>query len=104
MWAGGRNWVSLLPCPPTHITLDNMGEVSCSLELLQGLPKMKKWKNSLQKKLQKVVTANELIKNDLNNIREQEFRMIVIKLIPGLGKKQREQQRIYCYRDQGTKK
>ena len=30
------------------------------------------------------MTANELIKNDLNNITESEFRIIVIKLIPGL--------------------
>ena len=42
---------------------------------------MTKWKNSPQKKLQEVVTANELIKTDLSNITEQEFRIIVIKLI-----------------------
>ena len=30
------------------------------------------------------MTANELIKNDLNNITESEFRVIVIKLIAGL--------------------
>ena len=30
------------------------------------------------------MTANELIKNDLNNITESEFRIIVIKLIAGL--------------------
>ena len=47
---------------------------------------MKKRKNSPQKKLQEVVTANELIKNNLSNIMEQEFRVIVIKLIAGLGK------------------
>ena len=47
---------------------------------------MAKWKNSPQKKLQEVATANELIKNDLSNITEQEFRIIVIKLIPGLRK------------------
>ena len=47
---------------------------------------MTKWKNSPQKKLQEVVTANELIKNDLSNITEQEFRIIVIKLIAGLEK------------------
>ena len=45
---------------------------------------MMKWKNSPQKILQEITTANELIKNDLNNIRESEFRIIVIKLIPGL--------------------
>ena len=30
------------------------------------------------------MTANKLIKNDLNNITESEFRIIVIKLIAGL--------------------
>ena len=45
-----------------------------------------KRKNSPQKKLQEVVTANKLIKNDLSNITEQEFRIIVIKLIAGLEK------------------
>ena len=47
---------------------------------------MKKQKNSPQKKLQEVVTANELIKNNLSNIKEQEFRIIVMKLISGLEK------------------
>ena len=42
---------------------------------------MTKWKNSTQKKLQEVATANNLMKNDLSNITEQEFRTIVIKLI-----------------------
>ena len=51
------------------------------MEPLQGLPKMTKWKNSPQKKLQEVATANGLIKNDLSNITEQEFRLIVIKLL-----------------------
>ena len=32
------------------------------------------------------MTANVLIKNDLSNITEQEFRIIVIKLIAGLEK------------------
>ena len=47
---------------------------------------MMKWKNSPQKKLQEVVTAKDLIKNDSSNITEQEFRIIVIKLITGLEK------------------
>ena len=38
------------------------------------------------KKLQEVVTANELIKTDLSNRMEQVFRIIVIRLIPGLEK------------------
>ena len=60
--------------------------VPCSSAPLQGLSEMMKWKNSPQKKLQEVATANELIKNDLSNIMEQEFRIIVIKLIAGLEK------------------
>ena len=47
---------------------------------------MTEQKNSPQKKLQEVVTANELIKNDLSNIAENEFKVIVIKLIAGLEK------------------
>ena len=45
---------------------------------------MTKRKNSPQKNIQEITTANELIKNDLNNITESEFRIIVIKLIAGL--------------------
>ena len=45
---------------------------------------MTKRKNSPQKNLQEITTANELIKKDLNNITESEFRIIVIKLIAGL--------------------
>ena len=47
---------------------------------------MMKWKNSPQKKLQEVVTANKLIKNDLSNVTENEFKIIVMKLISGLEK------------------
>ena len=47
---------------------------------------MTKQKNAPQKKLQEVVTANELIKNDLSNVTENEFKIIVMKLITGLGK------------------
>ena len=47
---------------------------------------MTKQKNSPQKKLQEVATANELIKNDLRNITEEEFRVRVVKLIAGLEK------------------
>ena len=47
---------------------------------------MMKQKNSPQKKLQEVATTNELIKKDLSNITEQEFRITVIKLIAGLEK------------------
>ena len=47
---------------------------------------MTKRKNSPQKNLQEITTANELLKKDLNNITESEFRIIVIKLIAGLEK------------------
>ena len=47
---------------------------------------MTKWKNSPRKNLKEVATANELIKNDLGNIMEEEFRIILIKLITGLEK------------------
>ena len=49
-----------------------------------------KQKNSPQKKLQEVATANKLIKNDLSNVTENEFIVIVIKLIAGLEKKHRD--------------
>ena len=63
---------------------------------------MRKWKNSSQKNIQEITTANELIKNDLNNITESEFRIIVIKLIAGL-ENSIKGSRESCYRDQGTK-
>ena len=47
---------------------------------------MTKRKNSPQKKFQEEMTARELLKTDLNNISEQEFRIIVIILITGLEK------------------
>ena len=46
---------------------------------------MMKWKNS-QKKLQEDMTAKELIITDITNVTEQEFRVIVIRLIAGLQK------------------
>ena len=45
-----------------------------------------KQKNSPQKKFQEEMTAKELIKSYINNISEQEFRRIVIRLIAGLEK------------------
>ena len=47
---------------------------------------MMKRRNSPQKKLQEVATANDLIKNDLGNIAENEFKITVMKLIAGLEK------------------
>ena len=45
---------------------------------------MTKRKNSPQKNLQKITTAKELIKRDLNNVTENEFKIKVIKWIAGL--------------------
>ena len=45
---------------------------------------MMKQKNSPQKNLQEIATGNELIKKDLNNKTEREFRIRLIKLITGL--------------------
>ena len=67
-----------------QVIQDSTGEVPCSSAPLQGLSKMMKRKNSPQKNLQEITTANELIRNDLNNITESEFKIIVIKLIAGL--------------------
>ena len=86
-----------------EVIQDSTGEVPCSSAPLQELSKMTKQKNSPQKNLQNITTANELIKNDLNNITESECRIIVIKLIAGL-EKSIEDSREYYYRDQGTKK
>ena len=67
-----------------QVTQDSTGEVPCSSAPLQGLSKMTKRKNSPQKNLQEITTANELIKNDLSNIAENEFNIIVIKLMARL--------------------
>ena len=69
-----------------QVTPDSTEEEPCSSMPLQGVSKMMKWKNSPQKTLQEVATANELIKNDLSNVTENEFKIIVIKLMAGLEK------------------
>ena len=73
-------------CGPNASYSDSTGEEPCSSVPPQGLSKMTKWRNSPQKKLQEVATANKLIKNDLSNVTENEFKIIVIKLIAGLEK------------------
>ena len=84
---GWEQTSGLTAAPPTNPSYsDSTGEVPCSSALLQGLSEMIKRKNSPQKKLQEVATANELIKNDLSNITKHEFKIIVIKLITGLEK------------------
>ena len=50
-----------------------------------------KWKNFPQKKFQEEMTAKKFIKTDINSIADQEFRIIVIRLIAGLEKKHRIQ-------------
>ena len=67
----------------TPVIHHSTGEVPCRSAPPQGLSKMTKWKNSPQKNLQEI-TANELIKKDLSNVTESEYRIIVIKLIVGL--------------------
>ncbi|KAF0878141.1 LORF1 protein, partial [Crocuta crocuta] len=47
---------------------------------------MTKQKNSPPNKFQEEMTAKELLKTDISNITEQEFRMIIIKLNAGLEK------------------
>ena len=69
-----------------QVTPDSTGKVPSNSKPPQELSKMMKWKNSPQKKLHQVAIANELIKNDLSNIMEQEFRTIVTKIIAGLEK------------------
>ena len=44
---------------------------------------MMKQKNCLQKKFQEERTAKELLKTDINNMTEQKFRIIVVRLIAG---------------------
>ncbi|KAF0871327.1 LORF1 protein, partial [Crocuta crocuta] len=47
---------------------------------------MMKRKSSPPKKLQEEMTANELLKTDISSITEQDFRIIMVKLIAGLEK------------------
>ena len=69
-----------------QVTQDSTEEEQCCSAPLQGLSKMTKWKNSSQKKLQELATANKLIKNNLSNVTENEFKILVIKLMAGLEK------------------
>ena len=57
-----------------------------------------KQKNSPQKKLQEEMTAKELIKTDINNITEQEFRIIVTRFITGLEKAQKKAENLLLQR------
>ena len=56
---------------------------------------MIKWKNSPQKKIQEEMTARELLKTDINNISEQEFRITVIRLIARLKKAQKTAKNLF---------
>ena len=50
------------------------------------LAKMMKWKNYPQSKFQEEMTTKGLLKTDINNISDQEFRIIVTRLIIQLEK------------------
>ena len=50
------------------------------------------------------MTANELTKNDLNNITVSEFRIMVIKLIAGLKKSIEDSRESIVTEIKGTKK
>ena len=80
-----------------QVTPHSTEEELCSSAPFQGLSKMTKWKNS-QNKLQEVATANELIKNELSNMAENEFKIIVIKLITGLDKSIEEAENLFLQR------
>lgn len=51
----------------------------------RNLANMTRWNNSPQKKSQEEFTAKDLLRTDINNISDQEFR-IVIRQIAGLEK------------------
>ena len=48
--------------------------------------KITKGNNSPQRKIQEKITARKLLKADINNISEQKFRIIIIRLMAGLVK------------------
>ena len=73
--------------PPTNKSYSRQHRGSVlQFGAMQEISKMIKRKNLPQKKLQEVATANELIKKDLSNVTENEFKIIVIKSIAGLEK------------------
>ena len=47
---------------------------------------MTRWRNAPQKKDREDITARDLLKIDISNISEQEFRSIVIRLLAGFEK------------------
>ena len=49
-------------------------------------PRMTRWRDSLNKKGQENIIARDLLKTDINNIPEQEFRTTVIRQIAGFDK------------------
>ena len=47
---------------------------------------MTQWRNSHQKKSQEEITDRDLLKTDISNISEKEFRTVVIRLLAGLAR------------------
>ena len=47
---------------------------------------MPRWRNSFQKKEQEEVMAKDIIKTDLNNMPESEFKTTIIRIQAGLEK------------------
>ena len=89
----------LTAAPPTNTSYSGQHRASAlQLGTTSGTTQNDEMEELSSKEIQEVATANKLIKNDLSNIMEQEFRIIVIKLIVGLEKS------IEDSRDQGTKK
>ena len=76
----------LTVAPPTNTSYSRQHRSALQFGATVRTTQNDKQKNSPQNKLHEVVTANELTKNNLSNITEQEFRIIVIKLIAGLEK------------------
>ena len=53
---------------------------------------MTRWRNYPQKKDQEEIAARDLLKTDIRNISEQDFRIIVIRILARLEKKHRRHQ------------
>ena len=75
----------LTAAPPTNASFSRQHRGSAPQSLITpGTIQNDKTEEFPSKKIQEITTDNKLIKNDLNNITESEFRLIVIKLIAGL--------------------
>lgn len=52
----------------------------------RDLEKMRRWRNSFQKKEQEKVTARNLIETDLSKMPEPEFKTTIVRILAGLDK------------------